>query len=85
MRSWNHHTTADHPEMIALVLTRGASATTATQPVTVAHLMMSAMLVQGMPPQGTGDPSLGIVPHVEQYRTDYKFLAPVPYLFAGGL
>jgi IgGFc binding protein len=51
---------------------------TATQPVTVAHLMMSA-IQDGGPPVGTGDPSLGIVPPVEQYRTDYKFLAPMDY------
>jgi IgGFc binding protein len=47
----------------------------ASQPVTVAHLMMSA--IQNM--TGTGDPSLGIVPPVEQHRTDYKFLAPMDY------
>jgi hypothetical protein len=47
----------------------------ATQPVTVAHLMMSAILNL----DGTGDPSLGIVPPVEQHRTDYKFLAPMDY------
>jgi hypothetical protein len=28
---------------------------------------------------GTGDPSLGIVPPEEQFRTDYKFLAPMDY------
>jgi len=48
---------------------------TATQPVTVAHLMMSAILNQ----EGEGDPSLGIVPPIEQHRTDYKFLAPMDY------
>ncbi|MEO7094683.1 MAG: IgGFc-binding protein, partial [Polyangiales bacterium] len=48
---------------------------TATQPIAVAHLMRSAIL--GM--DGTGDPSLGMVPPVEQYRTDYKFLAPMNY------
>src|SRR5207247_1102504 len=36
----------------------------ATQPVTVAHVMMSA--ISGM--NGTGDPSLGIAPPVEQFR-----------------
>ena len=48
---------------------------TSTQPITVAHLMQSA--IQGM--TGTGDPSLGIVPPVEQFRKDYKFLAPMDY------
>ena len=48
---------------------------TASQPVTVAHFMMSAIL--GM--AGTGDPSMSIVPPVEQHRTDYKFLAPMKY------
>ncbi|MBV8757275.1 MAG: IgGFc-binding protein [Deltaproteobacteria bacterium] len=48
---------------------------TSNQPITVAHLMMSAILNM----DGTGDPSLGIVPPEEQYRTDYKFLAPMDY------
>ena len=52
-----------------------ATEVVSTQPVMVAHLMMSA--IQGM--AGTGDPSLGIVPPVEQFRTDYKFLAPMDY------
>ena len=47
----------------------------ASQPVTVAHLLMSAILNM----DGIGDPSLGIVPPVEQHRTDYKFLAPMDY------
>ena len=46
-----------------------------TQPVTVAHLMMSAVVNN----VGQGDPSLGIVPPIEQHRTDYKFLAPMDY------
>ncbi|HEU0033863.1 MAG TPA: IgGFc-binding protein [Kofleriaceae bacterium] len=45
------------------------------EPITVAHLMLSA--IQGM--EGIGDPSLGIVPPVEQHRADYKFLAPQDY------
>ncbi len=47
----------------------------ASQPITLAHLMMSTILNM----DGTGDPSLGIVPPVEQHRTDYKFLAPMDY------
>jgi hypothetical protein len=47
----------------------------ASQPVTAAHLMMSAILNM----TGTGDPSLGIVPPVEQHRVNYKFLAPMDY------
>jgi hypothetical protein len=46
-----------------------------TQPITVAHLLMST--IQGQ--TGIGDPSLGIVPPVEQYRDSYKFLAPLNY------
>jgi hypothetical protein len=57
------------------VLIVGPTEVTATQPVTVAHLMMSAIQFQ----DGTGDPSLGIVPPIEQHRTDYKFLAPMQY------
>ncbi len=48
---------------------------TATQPITLAHLTMSAILNM----DGTGDPDLSIVPPVEQHRTDYKFLAPMDY------
>jgi hypothetical protein len=48
---------------------------TGTQPITVAHIMMSAINNQ----DGMGDPSLGIIPPIEQYRTDYKFLAPADY------
>lgn len=44
-------------------------------PVMLAHLMMSTMLGQ----TGTGDPSLTIVPPLEQFRTDYKFLVPMDY------
>ncbi len=46
-----------------------------SQPITVAHLMMSA--IQGQ--TGIGDPSLGIVPPLEQFRDSYKFLAPLDY------
>ena len=47
----------------------------ANQPITLAHLTMSTILNM----DGTGDPSLAIVPPVEQHRTDYKFLAPMDY------
>ena len=46
-----------------------------TQPITVAHFLLST--IQGQ--TGIGDPSLGIVPPVEQFRTNYKFLAPKNY------
>ena len=46
-----------------------------TQPIMLAHLMQSAIL--GM--DGTGDPSLGILPPVEQFRNNYKFLVPDDY------
>jgi hypothetical protein len=48
---------------------------TTSDPVTVAHLLMSTVVGNS----GIGDPSLGIVPPVEQHRTDYKFLAPMQY------
>jgi hypothetical protein len=47
----------------------------ATNPVMVAHLMTSTIMNQ----TGTGDPSLSIVPPVEQHRTNYKFLVPMDY------
>ncbi len=46
-----------------------------TQPIMVAHLLMST--IQGQ--TGLGDPSLGIVPPFEQHRDSYKFLAPLNY------
>lgn len=53
----------------------GPTEVVASQPVSVAHLMLSA--IQGL--EGVGDPSIGMVPPVEQHRTDYKFLAPMDY------
>jgi hypothetical protein len=52
-----------------------ATTVDSTQPITVAHLLMST--IQGQ--TGIGDPSLGIVPPFEQYRDSYKFLAPMNY------
>ncbi|HEY5949992.1 MAG TPA: IgGFc-binding protein, partial [Kofleriaceae bacterium] len=52
-----------------------ATTVDSTQPITVAHLLMST--IQGQ--TGIGDPSLGIVPPFEQYRDSYKFLAPQDY------
>jgi hypothetical protein len=53
----------------------GPTTIDASQPITVAHLLMST--IQGQ--NGIGDPSLGIVPPFEQYRDSYKFLAPLNY------
>jgi hypothetical protein len=53
----------------------GPTTIDSTQPIAVAHLLMST--IQGQ--TGIGDPSLGIVPPIEQFRDSYKFLAPQDY------
>jgi hypothetical protein len=51
------------------------------QPVMLSHVSPS-QVAAGVPPQlPGGDPSLLIIPPVEQYRRDYVFLTPESYAF----
>ncbi len=64
------------PGQVKDILVTGDFTVDATQPVAIGQILVS----QDYTDDGTGDPSLTVLPAIDQYRQDYLFLVPGTWL-----